>query len=86
MKFLSRLAKGKRDEGRELRGEIFENGTAIYDSILKIESKAMPGVKFAITGFLWTADGPGQASAEISQRVEFLEAGNQLQEKMKRIC
>ena len=84
MKFLSRLAKGKRDEGRELRVQAFENGTATYDSILKIQSKTMPVVKFVINrvSFGRRMD-LAKRVREISQRVEFLEAGNQLQEKIE---
>jgi len=84
MKFLSRLGKGKQNEGRRLRGPAFENGKAVYDSILKLESKAMPGVTFAINrvSFGRRMDLARRVRA-ISQRVEFLEAGNQLQEKIE---
>lgn len=84
MKFLSRLAKGNRDEARGLRGQAFENETTIYDSILKIQSTAIPGVTFAINrvSFGRRMD-LARRVREISQRVEFLEAGNQLQEKIE---
>ena len=81
MKFLLRLAKGKPDQHR---GEASGNGPAVYDSILKIESQAMPGVKFAIhrVSFGRRMD-LARRVREISQRVEFLEAGSELQEKIE---
>ncbi len=84
MKFLSRLAKNGRGVPQERRMQKVDNETASYDSVLRIQSKAMPGVTFAINRISF---GRRMELARrvrgISQRAEFLEAGNQLQEKIE---
>jgi len=84
MRFLWRLAKGKRVKTCELRGQKSENGTATYDSVLKMQSKVMPVVTFVINRISFGRRMElARRVREISQRIEFLEAGNQLQEKIE---
>jgi len=84
MRFLWRLAKVKRDEAGELKVQKLENGAATYDSVLKIRSNRMPVVTFVINRVSFGRRMElAKRVREISQRVEFLEAGNQLQEKIE---
>jgi len=55
-----------------------------YESVVKIHSKALPGVVFAINRISFGRRMElSRRVREISQRGEFLEAGSQLQEKIE---
>lgn len=84
MRFLSRLAKGKPGKACESGGQQPEKETATYDSVLQIQSTVMPVVKFMINRISFGRRMElARRVREISRRVEFLEAGNQLQEKIE---
>ena len=81
MRFLSRLAK--RLDGPEF-SSAGNNSPATYDSVLIMQSKAMKGVAFAINRISFGRRMElARRVREIGQRVDFLEAGNQLQEKIE---
>ncbi len=72
MKFLSRSV------------ETANTGLVSYESILKISSKVMPGVTFAINRISFGRRMElSRRVREISQKGEFLEAGSELQEKIE---
>src|SRR5271168_1870309 len=81
MRFLSRLAKsGRGDEPQ--RGILEEPAT--YRSTVRVSSKAMPGVMFEIKRISFgRRTDLAKRVREISQRVEFLEAGSELREKIE---
>ena len=84
MRFLWRLAKGRHVKACELPGQKSENGTATYDSVLQMQSKVMPVVRFVINRISFGRRMElARRVREISRRLEFLEAGNQLQEKIE---
>jgi hypothetical protein len=81
MKFLSRLARSRR--GDEPQREILEE-PACYRSTVRVSSKAMPGVMFEIKRISFgRRTDLAKRVREISQRVEFLEAGGELREKIE---
>jgi hypothetical protein len=82
MRFLSRLGKesSKGDEGqrRERRGALQ------YDSVVSIDSKASPGVRFAIHRISFGRRMElSRRVREISRKAEFLEASTELHEKIE---
>ena len=84
MRFLSRLGRARKHSGCEPQAGNAENGAAAYDSVLKVQSKTMPGVVFSINRISFGRRMDlARRVREISQRVEFLDAGNQLKEKIE---
>ena len=80
MKFLSRS-----DSKKEGRGQAVTAGTPVsYESTLTIESKVMPGVRFVVNRISFGRRMElSRRVREITQKVEFLEAGNELDGKIE---
>ena len=80
MKFLSRS-----DSKKEGRGQAVTAGTPVsYESVLTIESKVMPRVKFVVNRISFGRRMElSRRVREITQKVEFLEAGSELDEKIE---
>src|ERR1700737_1061384 len=83
MRFMSRLAKqlscGNGDEGT-----VPPNGTLQYESIVRIDSKAAPGVKFEIHRISFGRRMElSRRVRELSRKAEFLEAGTEMHEKIE---
>ena len=77
MRFLSRLGKAE----ASLSGT---NGAVAYESMVGINSKAVPGVKFVLNRVSFGRRMElSKRVLEISQRAGFLEAGNRIQEKIE---
>lgn len=84
MRLLSRLAKRLDRDGSRPSAQKCESGMASYESVLILRSEAMPGIVFAINRISFGRRMElARRVREIGQRVEFLEAGNQLQEKIE---
>src|SRR6202167_4433551 len=82
MRFLSRLgkesSKGEEGERRVRRGALH------YDSVISIESKAAPGVRFGIHRISFGRRMElSRRVREISRKAEFLKAGTELHEKIE---
>ncbi len=77
MRFFSRLGKAEGNPSST-------NGPVAYESVVGIDSKAVPGVKFVLNrvSFGRRID-LSRRVLEISQRAEFLGAGNNVQEKIE---
>jgi len=76
MRFLSRLGNGDQ--------KIPVKGTVEYESLLRIDSKTVPGVKFVIYRVSFGRRMElSKHVREITQKTEFLEAGNEAQEKIE---
>jgi hypothetical protein len=83
MKFLSRLDSGDRVRADQQAKQNSRDGTA-YDSVVRLESKSMPGVMFEVNRISFGRRMElARRVREISQRVEFLEAGNEVREKIE---
>lgn len=83
MRFLSRLANGT-ESGGGAPGSGGANGSVSYESVVAIESKAMPGVVFVVHRISFGRRMElSRRVREISRRAEFLEAGSQFQEKVE---
>jgi hypothetical protein len=83
MRFLSRLGKerSKGDEGQRRERRI---GAVQYDSVVSIDSKASPGVRFAIHRISFGRRMElSRRVREISRKAEFLEASTELHEKIE---
>lgn len=83
MRFMLRLGKprGEMGPGRETVGQ---NGALCYQSVLSIDSKATPGVKFSIHRISFGRRMElSRRVREISRRAEFLEASTELHEKIE---
>ena len=80
MKFLSRS-----DSKKEERSHAASVGTPVsYESAVTIDSKVMPGVKFVVNRISFGRRMElSRRVREITQKVEFLEAGNELDEKIE---
>lgn len=77
MKFMSRLAK-------EPGGGGSRNGAVRYDSVFRVESKSVPGVRFAIHRISFGRRMElCRRVRDISRKAAFLEAGNELDEKIE---
>jgi hypothetical protein len=84
MRFLSRLAKRLDRGGSHPPAQKRESGVASYESVLTLQSAAMPGIVFVINRISFGRRMElARRVREIGQRVEFLEAGSQLQEKIE---
>jgi len=78
MKCLSRLAR--RMAGQGARGAVPET----YDSVLTIESKTRPGVSFVVNKISFGRRMElARRVREISQKAEFLQAGDELQDRIE---
>jgi hypothetical protein len=80
MNFLSRS-----DSKKEGRSHTASSGTPVsYESVLTIESKVMPRVKFVVNRISFGRRMElSRRVREITQKVEFLEAGSELDEKIE---
>jgi hypothetical protein len=83
MKFMSRLGKG-RSPGEAGERSVPNNGAFHYGSVVSIDSKAAPGVSFAIhrMSFGRRMD-LSRRVREISRKGAFLEAGTEVHEKIE---
>jgi len=80
MRFLSR--SDSKNEGRSQTGRTV--APVSYESALTIESKVMPGVKFVINRISFGRRMElSRRVREITQKVEFLGAGSELDEKIE---
>jgi len=83
MKFMSRLGKERGEAGRT-QGTVPQNGAWDYNSVITIDSKAAPGVRFAIHRISFGRRMElSRRVREISRKAEFLEAGTELHEKIE---
>jgi hypothetical protein len=72
----------ERSDGAEGPGT--PNGAVHYDSVVSIESKAAPGVRFAIQRISFGRRMElSRQVREISRKAEFLEAGTEVHEKIE---
>jgi hypothetical protein len=82
MRFISRL--GKRVGVGPGQGTVPSNGALHYDSVVWLDSKAAPGVRFAIHRISFGRRMElSRRVREISRKAEFLEASTQLHEKIE---
>ena len=66
------------------QGAVPRNGALQYESVISIESKAAPGVRFAIHRISFGRRMElSRRVREISRKAEFLEAGTELHEKIE---
>jgi len=83
MRFMSRSGKVRGDATAD-PGPNPPNGAVHYDSVMSIESKAAPGVRFAIYRVSFGRRMElSRRVREISRKAEFLEAGTELNEKIE---
>jgi hypothetical protein len=83
MRFMSRSDKERRDVAT-VRGTIPSAGAVHYDSVVSIDSKAAPGVRFAIHRISFGRRMElSRRVREISLKAEFLEASTELHEKIE---
>jgi hypothetical protein len=83
MKFMSRLGK-ERSEAGPAPGTVPQNSAWHYDSVISIDSKAAPGVRFAIHRISFGRRMElSRRVREISRKAEFLEASTELHEKIE---
>ena len=83
MKFMSRLGK-ERGEVGPAHGTIPQTGAWHYDSVVSIDSKAAPGVRFGIHRISFGRRTElSRRVREISRKAEFLEASTELHEKIE---
>jgi hypothetical protein len=83
MRFLSRLGK-ERNDAKEGRGNVPRNGALHYESVVSIDSKAAPGVRFGIHRISFGRRMElSKRVREISRKAEFLEASTELHERIE---
>jgi hypothetical protein len=83
MRFMSRSGK-ERSDAATGQGTASGNRAVHYDSVISIDSKAAPGVKFAIYRISFGRRMElSRRVREISRKAEFLEAGTELHEKIE---
>jgi hypothetical protein len=83
MRFLSRLGK-ERSEVVAGGEAVFPNGAVHYESVVSIDSKASPGVTFAIHRISFGRRMElSRRVREITRKAEFLEASTELHEKIE---
>jgi hypothetical protein len=83
MKFMLRSGKERSDVAAG-QGSISPNGAVHYESVVSIDSKAAPGVRFAIHRISFGRRMElSRRVREISQKAEFLDAGTELHEKIE---
>jgi hypothetical protein len=83
MRFMSRSGK-KRSGVAAGQGTITPKGAVHYDSVVSIDSKTAPGVRFAIHRISFGRRMElSRRVREISRKAEFLEAGTELNEKIE---
>src|SRR5579863_7444383 len=82
MKFLSRL--GRRASDMACPGGILSHGVVQYESTISLDSRAAPGVRFAIHRISFGRRMElSRRVRELSRRAEFLTAGNEVHEKIE---
>jgi hypothetical protein len=82
MRFMSRLGKKRSVEMGQATTS--GDGSVRYDSIVQVESRAAPGVRFAIHRVSFGRRMElSRRIREISRKAEFLEAGTELHEKIE---
>jgi hypothetical protein len=80
---MSRLGDKRRDVAAA-QEPISPNGAMHYDSVVSIDSKVAPGVRFAIQRISFGRRMElSRRVREISRKAEFLEAGTELHEKIE---
>jgi hypothetical protein len=83
MRFMSRSGRERGDVAAGQR-TIPPNGSVHYDSLVSIDSKAAPGVRFAIYRISFGRRMElSRRVREISRKAEFLAAGTELNEKIE---
>jgi hypothetical protein len=83
MRFLSRLGKERSETGAG-GGAVSPNGAVHYESVVSIDSKTAPGVKFAIHRISFGRRMElSRRVREITRKAEFLEASTELHEKIE---
>jgi len=83
MKFMSRLDKALREVG-DGETTVPRNGAFQYESVITVESKAVPGVRFAIHRISFGRRMElSRRVRELSRKAEFLEAGTEMHEKIE---
>lgn len=83
MKFMWRLDKRRGKVGAD-DVRVPQNGTLCYESVLSMNSKATPGVKFSIHRISFGRRMElSRRIREISQKAEFLQASTELHEKIE---
>jgi hypothetical protein len=83
MRFLSRLGK-ESSKGEEDQRRVRRIGAVQYNSVVSIDSKAAPGVRFAIHRISFGRRMElSRRVREISRKAEFLEASTELHEKIE---
>ena len=81
MRFMLRSAK---ERSAAPRGPVQSDGSVHYDSVISIESKSAPGVRFAIHRISFGRRMElSRRVREISRKAEFLDAGTELHEKIE---
>jgi hypothetical protein len=82
MRFISRLGRGTGVGSEYERGDT--KGASQYKSILSMDSKAVPGVKFIIHRVSFGRRMElSRKVRELSRRAEFLDAGTEIHEKIE---
>ena len=80
MRFLSLLDRRRQDDCDRMQS----SGPVRYDSVLVVDSKAMPGVRFEVNRVSFSRRMElVRRIREISQKAEFLQAGMQLQDQIE---
>jgi len=83
MRFLSRSDR-KKTAGDSENYATRANANSSYESVITLQSRLIPGVAFAIHRISFGRRMElSRRAREISRKAEFLEAGNQLQEKIE---
>jgi len=83
MRFMLRSGK-ERGDAAAGQGSISPNGAVHYESVVSIDSKAAPGVSFAIHRISFGRRMElSRRVREISRKAEFLDAGTELHEKIE---
>src|SRR5580658_10455459 len=83
MRFMSRSGKERSHVAAD-QGTSRQNGAVHYDSVVSIDSKAAPGVRFAIHRISFGRRMElSRRVREISRKAEFFEASTELNEKIE---
>jgi hypothetical protein len=83
MRFMSPSAK-ERNDGRAGQETVPRDGALCYESVVSIDSTALPGVRFVIHRISFGRRMElSRRVRELSQRAEFLGAGTELHEKIE---
>src|ERR1700733_2176039 len=83
MRFMLRLGKQASEVGSG-EGIVPRNGALQYESVVRIDSKAAPGVRFAIHRISFGRRMElTRRVRELSRKAEFLDAGTEMHEKIE---